>query len=389
MLCNRTVGFIGSVTSPEAKVKPLLLFVMLSVSMAAQAGPNHHHEIISALYNAEIARADSLINASIQAHPELPDYYFLKAHHAFYSRYFSPQPLSRDSMLVIIEENSRKAVELAEKDPDVGQNRFYLGSAYGLLSRVHVMRQELWDGYWTARKSRNSLGDLLKEDSTFCDAFVGLGVIEYYPSRLTGIQAALSWLAGMAGDGDKGIEYFRKASAKGNLLRAEATLILGFVARTYDNDYGRAGELFGALHEQYPGNAYFLTQSLQANLGVRIESEGSGFLRENVESARTEYRINTSGVLNSMAYTFMGRGDNATALELFGVNIELYPDEANPHDSIAECYVNLGKKDEAIRHSRIALEKLPGDTTIDEEFRENLREILRDRLKELGAEPGV
>ena len=49
----------------------------------------------------------------------------------------------------------------------------------------------------------------------------------------------------------------------------------------------------------------------------------------------------------------------------------------------------MGNNPEAIRYSRIALEKLAGDSTINEEFRENLREILEDRLRDLGAGPGV
>lgn len=382
------MGFVGIVTSPEAKVKTLLLCALLVLPLTTQSGV-HHHEIVSALYNAQIARADSLIELSIKTHPEIPDYYFLKAHHAFYVRFFSQQPLSRDSMLVIIEENSRKAVQLAERESAHRENKFYLGSAYGLLSRVHVMRQEFWDAYWTARKCRSYLEDVVKQDSTFYDAYVGLGLIEYYPSRLTGIQAALSWVAGMGGDSEKGIEYFRKASANGNLLKPEATLILGYIARALEGDYARASELFGALRGQFPENGYFLAQGIQADLGSRIEAEGCSFLRENPDSLQQVYRINNSGVLNGMAYVFIGKGNNTTALDVFKLNLELYPDEANPHDSIAECYALLGNKQEAIRYSRIALEKLPGDSSISDEFRENLREIIQDRLRDLGAGPDV
>ena len=369
-------------------MKPLLLCVLLVFPPMARAGASHQ-AILEALYNGQLTRSDSLITASIIAHPDLPDYYVLKAHHAFYARFFSPAPLSRDSMLAIIDYNSRKAVELAERESAHRQNKFYLGSAYDLLSRVHVMRQEFWDGYWTARKSRNYLEDVVKEDSTFCDAYVGLGIIAYYPTRRTGIQAALSWLAGMGGNREEGLKYFHKASSGGSLLKSEATLILAYVMRTFEADFATANTLFGSLHGEFPGNEYFDTQSLQAGLGARIEQEGAGFLGEDIPMLQQTYRIGNSGVLNTMAYVFLGRRENATALELFRVNIELYPDEANPYDSIAECHTIMGNNPEAIRYSRIALEKLAGDSTINEEFRENLREILEDRLRDLGAGPGV
>jgi hypothetical protein len=90
-------------------VRPLLHFVLLALSLTARAGV-HQKEILSALYDAQIARADSLLDIAIQANPDFPEYYFLKAHHAFYARYFSPQPLSRDSMLNIVDWNSRKTI---------------------------------------------------------------------------------------------------------------------------------------------------------------------------------------------------------------------------------------------------------------------------------------
>ena len=70
-------------------------------------------------------------------------------------------------------------------------------------------------------------------------------------------------------------------------------------------------------------------------------------------------------------------------MAIFKLNIRLYPNEANPYDSIAECYQTLGQNKEAVKYSKIALEKLPSDTSINEEFRERLRVILETRLEEL------
>jgi len=369
-------------------MKAILFGSILAISMSARGGYDETgREIISFLYNAQLASADSLIDLSIKTYPNIPDFYYLKAHHAFYMRYFTQQPVLRDSILDIIVENGRKAVEVGESQQQTTECKFFIGSAYGLVSRVHIMRQELWDGYWTARKSRRYLEEVLKEDSTFSDAYVGLGVMEYYPSRLTGFQSALSWLAGMSGDREKGLDHFRKASANGDILRPEAAFILAYVFRFLENDFLQAGSYFTLLHKEFPRNDYFLTQHLQAQLAQRIDEQGAGFLGVGIDSLQALYRIANSGVLNGMAYGFLGRGKAETALSLFKLNVELYPDEANPYDSLAECYQGLGETDMAIKYSRIALEKLSGDSTINDEFRANLREILQERLNSLGATP--
>jgi len=371
-------------------VKTILLGSLIAIAISARAGSvSPANEILSSLFNAELARADSLIDLSIRKHPNIADFYFLKAHHAFYMRYFTQQPVPRDSILNIIIDNGRKAIEAGERQPRTTEGKFFLGSAYGLVSRVHIMRQELWDGYWTARKSRNYLEEVLREDSTFFDAYIGLGVMEYYPSRLTGFQATLSWLAGMSGNRERGLEYFQKASEKGRLFKSEATLILAYVYRFLENDFLQAGSFFSRLHGEFPRNEYFITQHLQAQLAQRIDEQGSGFIEAGIDSLQAHYRINNSGALNGMAYGFVASGKREIALSLFKVNIELYPGEANPYDSIAECYLDFGDREMAIKYSRMALAKLPDDSTISEEFRESLRDILEERLNELGASPGV
>ena len=73
------------------------------------------------------------------------------------------------------------------------------------------------------------------------------------------------------------------------------------------------------------------------------------------------------------------------AIEILKINIELFPDVANGYDSLSEAYLTAGNAEMAIKYSKLCLEKLPGDDTINEEFRENLRTLSEDRLEELGA----
>ena len=68
--------------------------------------------------------------------------------------------------------------------------------------------------------------------------------------------------------------------------------------------------------------------------------------------------------------------------------MKLFPDFANSYDSLSEAYLLSGNPEMAIQYSLRRLEKLPADSTINDNFRNNLRQISEDRLEELGADSG-
>ena len=213
-------------------MKNFVIFFVLIFCISVFAGPNKFKEvdlrIMNHLYNAELVQADSLLNLQISQEPENPKYYLIKAHYHFYSRYFT-QGLSRDSILQLIITESQKAISLAENIEESTEQMFYLGSAYGFLSRAFVMQREYWDGYWAARDCRNYLEDVLDEDPTFADAYIGLGIIEYFTGlRYTGFYNFLVWFVGMSGEREKGIEYFTTAYEKGELDKKQLKT-LGYI----------------------------------------------------------------------------------------------------------------------------------------------------------------
>ncbi|KAA3618685.1 MAG: hypothetical protein DWQ05_06905 [Calditrichaeota bacterium] len=371
-------------------MKKLLVALLLLFGSSVQAVPDEmDQKIMQLLFNAELSQADSLINHQIAAQPDNPKYYFLKAHFSFYSRYFSQTNVPRDSVLQVIVSAAEKAVELGKKLEKTTETKFILGSSYGLLSRAYIMQQELWDGYWAGIDSRSLLEEVIEENPEYYDAYIGLGVIHYYPSRLTGFRAFLAWLGGMSGDREKGLHYFEIAATQGDLLKLEAYFILGTMYRYLEGDFQQAEKYLGWLAEHFPDNRFIATQYSQVRLSKMVEEQGVEFLVAGIDSLREVYAINNSGVLNIMAYNFMGRELYDQALPLFELNIKLYPDQANPYDSISECLVNMNRNEKAIEYARIGLEKLPADSTINEDFRNNLKELMETRLKDLGAQPNI
>ncbi len=81
--------------------------------------------------------------------------------------------------------------------------------------------------------------------------------------------------------------------------------------------------------------------------------------------------------LNSLGYRYLGRGDVETAIAIFELNVEMFPEAFNPWDSLAEAYMEAGDREKAIEYYRKSLELNPAN--------ENAKRMLRERL---GVEVG-
>jgi CubicO group peptidase (beta-lactamase class C family) len=63
--------------------------------------------------------------------------------------------------------------------------------------------------------------------------------------------------------------------------------------------------------------------------------------------------------INSLGYRLMGRGQQKQALEIFKLNVHLFPDSANTYDSLADAYDGLGERELAIQNYKQSLKLNP------------------------------
>lgn len=67
--------------------------------------------------------------------------------------------------------------------------------------------------------------------------------------------------------------------------------------------------------------------------------------------------------LNDWAYRMLnGKGKQKEALEIFKLNVNLYPESANVYDSVADAYESLGNKELAVKNYKRSLELDPKNT---------------------------
>jgi len=72
---------------------------------------------------------------------------------------------------------------------------------------------------------------------------------------------------------------------------------------------------------------------------------------------------------NELGHRLMGAGKVTDAIEIFKLNVELYPESAHVYDSLAEAYMKKGDKDLAIQNYNKSLKRNPDNS--------NAREMLK------------
>jgi CubicO group peptidase (beta-lactamase class C family) len=90
--------------------------------------------------------------------------------------------------------------------------------------------------------------------------------------------------------------------------------------------------------------------------------------------------------LNDLAYELQKRAPDK-ALPIFELNTELYPDSANAWDSLAEAYLGVGKREDALRSYRRVLGLLPRDSHLPPEIKDSLLQNAQRQVAELQRHP--
>ncbi len=110
-----------------------------------------------------------------------------------------------------------------------------------------------------------------------------------------------------------------------------------------------------------------------------MKDEGVDRTPETVERLLSEggYDITSSSRLNDLGYALLSEREVDMAVAVFRHNISLFPEEANPYDSLGEAYVIAGDREQAAHYYRKALE-------IDPTFESALRAL--ERLGEMDSE---
>ena len=185
-----------------------------------------------------------------------------------------PADSDDDADLALADKVARLA-EAGISQTDTAEMELYAGLGYASRARLLALRYEKMPVARAGVEARKHLLRCLELDPEIADAYLGLGLYNYYVDTLSAMAKILRFFMGIPG-GDKrvGLRQLEIASTKGELTQVEARFNLAKSLRNYDFDYGRAERAAAPLVAEHPENCIFmlLAGDIEQKLGHTVEA---------------------------------------------------------------------------------------------------------------------
>ena len=234
------------------------------------------HDTLNSEYDKAITRTHALINR----YPKEPlPRFLLTTIYMYILRSYWDFPA--DDQYAMYKRKFSSAAAAAKKacDEYPAQNAmiyFLRGMVLGSEGMVHLQDKEYLDSYSKGKSAVAALEKSLEIDPANYDAYLGLGLFEYYCSKLTGAVKILAWLIGFSGNSEKGIEYVTKAMTQGRYSEGAAKVFLAYAYIQYEDKLDEGVELAKTLRERYPRNFTFIEYFLRAARKLPPERAAEG-----------------------------------------------------------------------------------------------------------------
>ncbi len=330
----------------------------------------HYDRGIAFMYRLEFDKADDEFRAIIKESPQAPAGYFAVAALSWwrYSQNFDVQG-GLSSMEKEFMYNSDKTIELSKKmikeGRDLDQAYFFMGSAYGLQGRWYAVGHSWWRAYLRGRKGRKYLKKCVEVNPAVYDAFLGLGIFDYYAATLPGALGLGAKLF-VGGDKERGIGYVKLAKEKGRFLRTEARFFLLEIYSMHEHDFKNAYAECEGLKAIDPTNMLFRVGEIMTHIQAR---DWAGVLAES-EAFLGAWNVKPQpGLAQQLAMIYLSAGDALIAMERYeeaaawlatGIEKTGFPEKG----WVTYCYLRraqaldlLGRREAALADYKIAADR--------------------------------
>lgn len=273
---------------------------------------------IAHMYRLEFDEAEAEFRQITRLDPSSPAGYFALAALSWwrYSQNFDVQ----DSFKSVEKEfvsNSDKVIELAsameKENRDLDQAYFFMGSAYGLQGRWYAVQRSWWKAYSRGRKGRKYLKKCVEVNPAVYDAFLGLGIFDYYAATLPGALGLAAKLF-VGGDRERGMEYVKLAKEKGRFFKLEARFFLIEIYSMHEKDYKAAYAETEELKALDPSNMLFRFGEIMTHIQAE---DWQGVLAES-EAFLGAWQVKPQkGLEQQLAMIYLSAGDALIALKRY------------------------------------------------------------------------
>ncbi len=355
--------------APDDELGPALVDLQASTRpFALSPGADERYDRgIAQMYRLEFDKAEAEFREIVASAPEDPAGYFALAALAWwrYSQNFDIES-SLDAVQKDFMVNADKAIELSGRmlkaGRDADQAYFFMGGAYGLQGRWYALKRSWWRSYTHGRKGRKFLKKCVELNPGIYDAYLGLGIFDYYAATLPGAIGLAAKLF-VGGDRQRGIEYVKVAKDKGRFFKNEARFFLVEIYSMHENDFKAAYAEVEELKAVDPSNMLFRVGEIMTHIQAE---DWQGVLGE-CEAFLGAWQVKPQpGLEQQLAMIYLSAGDALIALKRYdeavawlttGIEKTSFPEKG----WVTYCYLRraqaldlLGRRAEALPDYRAA-----------------------------------
>jgi tetratricopeptide (TPR) repeat protein len=285
---------------PGVMMKILLLSALMVAASLASTRPafarsdqpndeddRHYAERgISMMMDGDLDGATELFQQIEQKDPSSPLGYVLEANVTWWRIYYASANLIDPDVFDVanmeatpydshFEDLDRVAIHKAEArirmHEDLARSLLYEGFAYALRARLDGLHDRDLATARAGKKMRTLLLQSLQLDPSFMDAYLGIGIYNYFVDTLSSIVKILSVFIGLPGGSrTEGLHQLQMCAEKGELGSPEAKFYLAKdFSRNSERQYQKSLKFFGELQQDFPHNPLWsmLIGSLQYRVG--------------------------------------------------------------------------------------------------------------------------
>ena len=341
------------------------LCVWLSLPTHALS-PQADRKIIEGLdagYSLNFEHAASLFEEANQLAPQHPaGPFFLASLQWFEYSQNADIPGTIDALEPKFNRNINEAFNRAQKmyrqNPKDPEANFYLGAAYGMKGRWLLLKRHWIRAAHNGYKGYKYLKRTIELDPNLYDAYLGLGMYDYYSDTLPGILKFASRLI-VRGDKKRGLRYINLTIEKGHYSVTEAKLFLAAVEAAYEHEPQKALLIIRELKAEKHDNLFFNLMEV-GFLSDAKDWSGAIALGEPLvyKVWDVPYAKPHASLFDLyLGDAYLGAKDYGKAIEIFNRCIEIAPDPRKA--SVTFCYLRraqaydlMGNRGQAIEDYR-------------------------------------
>lgn len=258
-------------------MRPLLTLLVLAAAPPAMAlSPEHERLILAGLdrmYALELSSAGPYFQEVAVSEPLNPagPLFLAGLYWIQYAQTFdvaSGGGELQKKFLLHTEEAIRRGEALLKANPNDGEALMWLGAAWGYRGRWKVLERSWVNAARLGLKGYRYLQKAVKADPELYDAYLGLGIYEYYADTMPSVIRLLKALV-VKGDKNQGLRNIQMTLERGRFSKTEAKLFLISIYAGAEKNFAGALALARELRGEKPGNLYFGIMEVSALMRLK------------------------------------------------------------------------------------------------------------------------